>query len=180
MASPTTAAEWALKCATLGHHPGLIPDGDYLCPDCADAYVRQQVEAAQRADADLLDDLARDIKEDGTREQRALMKGAIAAYKSGATAIRGAMTKEEFRQALESYCAFLGGSVTSYGRTLVHNTHVGGVPYSSHQFWLGADVTYDFKSYTLEHRKEVATRLGLFLWPESDHDHLQPLNWKAG
>ena len=59
-----------------------------LCHDCHDLLVRQQVEAAQRADADLLDDLARDIKEDGTREQRALMKGAIAAYKSGAAAIR--------------------------------------------------------------------------------------------
>ena len=89
------------------------------------------------------------------------------------------MTKEEFRQAVESYCAFLGGSVTSYGRTPVHNVEVGGVKYSSHQFWLGADVVLD-ASWPLEHRKEVATRLGLFLWPESDHDHVQPLNWKAG
>ena len=89
------------------------------------------------------------------------------------------MTKEEFRQALESYCAFLGGSITSYGRTPVHNTLVGGVQYSSHQFWLGADVVYD-SIVSLAHRKEVATRLGLFLWPESDHDHMQPLSWKAG
>ena len=89
------------------------------------------------------------------------------------------MTKSEFREALESYCAFLGGSVTSYGRTPVHNALVGGVQYSSHQFWLGADVTYDH-SHPLEHRKEVATRLGLFLWPESDHDHVQPLTWAKG
>ena len=95
----------------------------------------------------------------------------------------GAMTKDEFRQALESYCAFLGGSVTSYGRTPLHNGRVGGVQYSSHQFWLGADVIYDRKgdrAWPLEQRKEVATRLDLFLWPEPDHDHLQPLSWAKG
>ena len=96
------------------------------------------------------------------------------------------MTKDEFRQALESYCAFLGGSVTSYGRTPLHNGRVGGVQYSSHQFWLGADVVYDRDgpalgdSEWLGYRKETAARLGLFLWPESDHDHVQPANWRAG
>ena len=58
------------------------------CMQAIDKYARQQVEAAHKADAELLEDLARDMKEDGSREQRALMKGAIAAYKSGAAAIR--------------------------------------------------------------------------------------------
>lgn len=51
--------------------------------------LRDAARAEQREeDAILLDDLARDMKEDGTREQRALMRGGIAAYKSSAAAIR--------------------------------------------------------------------------------------------
>ena len=51
--------------------------------------LRDAARAAHReADAMLLEDLARDMREDGTREQRALMRGGIAAYRSGAAAIR--------------------------------------------------------------------------------------------
>ena len=52
--NPTTAAEWAKNCQTFGHlrkiqeHLLKFPDLllRALCETCADAYARQQVEAA--------------------------------------------------------------------------------------------------------------------------------------
>ena len=89
-ANPTPAAEW-VKTVPLDC-PHVEARELYVCHACMaanlDAFAREQVEAAHEADAQLLEDLARDMKEDGSREQRALMKGAIAAYKSGAAAIR--------------------------------------------------------------------------------------------
>ena len=54
MPNPTTAWEWAKNCQTLGHlrkvqeHLVEFPDLllRALCETCADAYARQQVEAA--------------------------------------------------------------------------------------------------------------------------------------
>ncbi len=84
-----------------------------------------------------------------------------------------------FLDALRSYCAALGASVTSYGRTTAHNHAVGGVEYSPHRVWLAADVVYDTPP-SLAERQELARRLGLMLIVEGDHDHLQPLGWSAG
>lgn len=44
MPNPRTAAEWAKQCPGNGHD--AIRDRGTLCVDCADAYARQQVEAA--------------------------------------------------------------------------------------------------------------------------------------
>ena len=92
------------------------------------------------------------------------------------------MTKSEFIDAVESYCVATGADgVTSYWRCKRRNTAVGGKEFSAHQVWLGMDVVYSpAPTLSMEKRKEWAKRLGLFLWPESDHDHLQPLNWSAG
>lgn len=84
------------------------------------------------------------------------------------------MTPLEFADALRAYCARTLGSVTSWGRTPAHNTAVGGVAGSLHQLWLAGDVVYD-KPLLLEVRQQAASRLGLRLVPESDHDHLQAL-----
>lgn len=92
------------------------------------------------------------------------------------------MTKEEFRAAVESYCQITGADgITSYWRSARRNKAVEGKDFSSHQVWLGSDVVY-FGSNVMpvETRKVWAQRLGLFMYPEGDHDHLQPLDWKAG
>ena len=43
--TPTTAAEWAIECGRQMHPGGF---GNTMCLLCADAYARQQVEAALR------------------------------------------------------------------------------------------------------------------------------------
>ena len=89
------------------------------------------------------------------------------------------MTPYHFFDAVRSFCTVLGGNVTSYGRSKIHNLAVGGVRYSAHQVWLGADIVYDTLPQ-LEARSEWAARLGLKLVVENDHDHLQPSDWRAG
>jgi hypothetical protein len=89
------------------------------------------------------------------------------------------MSKNEFREAVESFCYRLGGSITSYGRTVRHNAAVKGVPQSAHQFWLAADIVYD-DTVDQNLANDTAKRLGLRLIREDDHDHLQPVDWIAG
>lgn len=88
------------------------------------------------------------------------------------------MTANEFFDAVRSYCARLSGSISSYGRTPKHNAKVGGVSQSAHQFWLGADVLYD-APVDAELARDTGRRLGLKVIRESDHDHLQPLDWST-
>lgn len=96
------------------------------------------------------------------------------------------MTLGEFRDALETYCHVTGGSVTSYGRSMDRNRSVGGVALSGHRFWLAADVVYGPSPELMEQAPpsdlatEIARRVGLRLFRESDHDHLQPEDWRAG
>ena len=87
------------------------------------------------------------------------------------------MTVAEFAEAVSRYGMLMGASVTSWGRTLKHNTEVGGVTFSAHRFWLGCDLIYDGPVLS---KMETARRLGLKLIDEGDHDHLQPLDWVAG
>ena len=89
------------------------------------------------------------------------------------------MTPHEFLTSLMIYCSRTRASVTSYGRTTAHNLAVHGVASSPHLAWLGADVVYD-DPLPREHKKDYADRLGFLLIEEGDHDHLQPLDWKAG
>lgn len=89
------------------------------------------------------------------------------------------MRASDFLHAIMVYSATLGASVTSWGRTAQHNADVKGVAHSAHLAWLAVDVTYD-RPQALEHRQEWAERLGLRLVAEDDHDHLQPLDWRAG
>jgi len=78
-----------------------------------------------------------------------------------------------------TFCDLTGGSVTSWKRTVRHNTEVGGVPNSAHLYGLGFDVVYDARP-PLAATMERARRLGLKLIREDDHDHIQPWNWEAG
>lgn len=78
-----------------------------------------------------------------------------------------------------------GASQTSGLRSLKHNTQVGGKPFSPHRFGRGIDLVYDDPTMLTDPMKkgtnrELANRLGLFLFQEGDHDHLQPLDWRAG
>jgi hypothetical protein len=82
------------------------------------------------------------------------------------------MTPDEFATALRVYCQALGGSITSWGRTVKHNAAVGGVPTSRHVAWCGADVVYD-APIDVGVRRAKAQALNLQLIVESDHDHLQ-------
>lgn len=90
------------------------------------------------------------------------------------------MTRIEFVEAALMFCELTGGSVTSWKRTIAHNTKVGSTAVNSpHLYGLGVDVVYDapvLKAVAVER----ARRLGLKLLRESDHDHLQPLDWAAG
>lgn len=111
------------------------------------------------------------------------------------------MTLCEFVQAAVMFCQLTGGSVTSWGRSQLRNRALGGVHYSAHRFFLAVDVVYDddlsveqINAATeknggpIEARPqpsraakiELATRLGLLLIDEGDHDHLQPLTWTKG
>jgi hypothetical protein len=82
------------------------------------------------------------------------------------------MDIRDFAVAVETYGKALGGSVTSWGRTEVHNRAVGGVPNSLHVRWLAVDVVYDAPP-ELDVASDLASSLGLRLVRESDHDHLQ-------
>lgn len=89
------------------------------------------------------------------------------------------MTPVEFASAAMAYCAATGGSVTSWGRTVKHNTKVGGVADSGHVLWIAVDVVYDANGMPppggSTARETLAARLGLMLIHEGDHDHVQPL-----
>jgi len=86
------------------------------------------------------------------------------------------MTPLEFAEALMAYCAWSRGSVTSWGRSPERNAQVGGHPYSLHQIWLGADVGYHPNPKPAEDvARRMASRLGIRLVREGDHDHLQAI-----
>jgi len=89
------------------------------------------------------------------------------------------LTPSEFHAAACAYRAHFEASVTSAGRTIAHNQLVGGVPKSAHLFNLAEDVIYDHVP-PQDERLEIARRLGLKVIFEGDHDHLQPLDWRAG
>jgi len=84
-----------------------------------------------------------------------------------------------FARIVQVYCARTGASGTSWIRTEKHNKAEGGVAHSAHLVGLALDVTYD-APVPLAERIEWAARLGLRLITDDDHDHLQPLDWRAG
>lgn len=84
------------------------------------------------------------------------------------------MSYTDFVARLRLYCATMGASVTSYGRTAEHNRAVGGVPDSLHLEWLAADIVYDHVP-GLDEAQATAASHGLQLLREADHDHVSPL-----
>ena len=84
------------------------------------------------------------------------------------------MNPTEFHSSLMAYCYATRASVSSYGRTAIHNAAVGGKANSNHLQWLGADVVYDAPLVKAD-RDRIARRFGLEVIEESDHDHLEPL-----
>src|SRR5688572_15015308 len=91
----------------------------------------------------------------------------------------GSMTRAEFNDAADTYCAIFAASQTSGQRTIKHNKAVGGVPNSAHLFGLARDVVYDTPP-DKDMRVSMGARLGLRVIVEGDHDHIQPLSWQAG
>lgn len=87
------------------------------------------------------------------------------------------MRADTFALAVASYCRLTDGSITSWLRSRARNTAVGGVLWSAHLVGLAADVVYDAP---LERavRVALAARFGLRCIVESDHDHLQPVDWQ--
>jgi hypothetical protein len=65
--------------------------------------------------------------------------------------------------------------VTSWGGTVKHNAAVDGVADTAHLLWIAADVVYDAGMAPNAVRDSLATRLGLMLIHEGDHDHVQPI-----
>jgi hypothetical protein len=89
------------------------------------------------------------------------------------------MTRAEFNDAADTYCALFAASTTSGQRTIKHNKAVGGVANSAHLYFLARDVVYDAPPDQAV-RIEAGRRLGLRVIVEGDHDHLQPWDWQAG
>lgn len=78
-----------------------------------------------------------------------------------------------------TYCMRTRASVTRWGSTPAHQAQLDAkVKYSPHVFWLAVDVVYD--GAPPDDGEIIAARLGLWLERKPDHDHLQPLEWKAG
>ncbi len=86
------------------------------------------------------------------------------------------MTREAFAAAVYSYARRFDASVTSWIRSPHHNAEVGGAAESPHVTGLGVDVVYDVQPKR-DDAASYAALLGLRLLRESDHDHLQPLDW---
>ena len=83
------------------------------------------------------------------------------------------MNPIDFIQRVMVLCYKYRGSVSSWGRTLLHNTSVGGVVDSFHMLWIGCDVVLDnmVKNPVLE---KEADQMGLKAILEGDHYHFQP------
>ena len=86
------------------------------------------------------------------------------------------MTPSAFAEALQSYCGWSGGSVTSYGRSAARNAYVGGAEESRHLLWLAADVIYyPNEEPNMGKAQRMARKLGIRVIREDDHDHIQSL-----
>jgi hypothetical protein len=70
-------------------------------------------------------------------------------------------------------CFKYRGSISSWGRTTIHNKYVGGVENSYHMIWMGCDVVLDVMEKNKGFEND-AGELGLKAILEGDHYHLQP------
>src|SRR5712692_3361610 len=103
---------------------------------------------------------------------------------SGPTNATGKMlTPLEFVERILILKEIVPFSVSSWGRTLTHNTTVGGVVLSAHRRWLGADaIPDDPSSVNLATLRVEADRLGLEIideWATKQHWHCQPKGWAS-
>ena len=89
------------------------------------------------------------------------------------------MTPHTFLDALMQLASRFGFRETSGYRSAAGNQAVGGVKYSSHQFWLGRDILLDPGEDTVMFT-EAARRVGLKVLNEGDHLHVQPATWEKG
>ena len=90
-----------------------------------------------------------------------------------------AIKPSEFNDLVIVFRSVFAGSITSAGRTIKHNQLVGGVEGSPHIFDLAVDITFDdpVRNNTDIGQMAYAKKLGLLCIIESDHNHLQPLDW---
>lgn len=86
------------------------------------------------------------------------------------------VTHDAFWHAVLAYCEAVRGSITSGLRTPERNAQVGGHPRSAHLVGLGADVVAQ-APLSVGDRGAIARDLKLKLIAESDHDHLQPIDF---
>ncbi len=89
------------------------------------------------------------------------------------------MSPIEFLQALMQLDSKYHFSETGGHRTEKHNADVDGVANSPHLYWVGRDVIFDAKP-TRAALIDAGRRLGLTIFPEGDHHHIQPASWIAG
>jgi hypothetical protein len=87
------------------------------------------------------------------------------------------VTPTDFAEAARTYALAHGASVTSWLRTPDRNRRVGGAERSAHLEALAVDLVYDHPIPEPQRRLD-AELLGLRLIVETDHDHLQPLDWR--
>jgi hypothetical protein len=82
-----------------------------------------------------------------------------------------------FRAAVLAYCLTFTASETSGFRTVQRNHDVGGVSGGPHIAGVGVDVIYDGARPGDEADRWLLAR-GIRRFPEGDHDHLQPADWR--
>jgi len=84
------------------------------------------------------------------------------------------VTPGEFYERVLAYCSWSRASVTSGLRSPERNAAVHGHERSMHLVGLAADVVYHPNPVPgIDTAKHFASRLGLLLVRESDHDHIQ-------
>lgn len=90
------------------------------------------------------------------------------------------LTRAAFLESVYILGLKYGASVTSWFRSDVHNSVVGGVPHSAHRFGLGVDLVFDKLRTPASDALfvEDARRLGVKVVVEGDHLHCQPLDWE--
>ena len=90
MPNPTTAAEWAEHCRLMGHVMCFDSDSHRvtraMCPDCAEAYARQQTAALRAASEEAI--AARDQEIDVLRKSEEISEAQVIALRAEVERLR--------------------------------------------------------------------------------------------
>ncbi len=87
------------------------------------------------------------------------------------------MTVGTFAELVSVVGTLYGFSVTSWGRSLIHNKQEEGAEFSAHPCWLGVDGNLDDARNKPAFIRRCG-QVGLKVLDEGDHLHVQPADWR--